>query len=838
MMKFIDGNTEVHKRLDQWAQLDNKALLKASFYAWKPSSDAFEWKPEDHSCTELLIRSLLHQVLTSAPKYIQTVFSKHWNPESFNVFSNRAQTEDSIPRLSFSELQTALYELLEKHLTQSYRIFFLIDAMDEFGHPYAHEQLAKTVKSWCQSSPENIKICVSSREDNPFLNTFPAKQRLQLHLHTTHDIEQLAKTRLNSSPHFQSTNFKEQHRKDLVQAIVNNAQGVFVWVVFTINELLLLLADRQDFVALKEVVDTFYAEELNDFFKQIFNRIPQKYQQEARAVFSVVCTLSAHSLQDHFCLQHYAAISKCLTPSATWSQPNLCQTLPQQAAHDVRQFKFRLPTISRGMLELNYFFSSFKGSVSMVQESNAGLQFIHRSVYDFFKDNPGAVVNTSHEELTIDSLGLILRSSIRVLGMVTPLNTFGHLCRFNGLFSGLLRLVGEGGRDSTGSVRSLYLSSLRELDMAFFRAFGAFPLDKDSGSCLESDLKLQPALPSVFQRSICSEDSWYGTWALDGNYPSWIRSDSVKDYVSEVIFKDQEMGQMTFVHDLTHAVRSGYLDLNEPRRVPPPRGVFPQIRGSLWLNYCIRSLMSQSRNRYGWYELILELHPDPRINFRWWSEGYARQQDSNDASRGKNQQPWIVRGDDLDDIDLGKRFGVIVTAGDNREGQLIQGPQWSNSLRDTRIIRLLILNFGLASGEASLRDILDKMLTPYDDGEIDMKPKSRDRSDEIRVEEQRMAREFVLQTLDDALVSKKSAAKLQTPNEDLKEEREDGNLTFRGLQNEEDRGWGCGPAHSSHHTRSPESDWVWTDSKQLVLCGLGKSIHISVYERFCYIANI
>ncbi|KAG6353435.1 hypothetical protein INS49_005616 [Diaporthe citri] len=323
MMKFIDGSTDVHKRLNQWAHLDNKPLLKASFYAWKPASDAFEWKPEDHLCIELLIRSLLHQLLTSARKYIQTVFPQHWNPETFTVFNTKTQTEDSKLRLSFSELQTALLELLQKHLTQSYRIFFLIDVMDEFGHPHAHEQLAMTVQSWCQCSPQNIKICVSSREDNPFLNTFPVQQRLQLHLHTTRDIKKLVKTRLKSNPHFQSISFKKQHRKELVRAMVDNAQGVFVWVVVTMNELLLLLADRQDFATLKEVVDTFRAEELDDFFKQIFNRIPRRYHQEARAVFSVVGTVSAcDDVKDYFCLQHYAAISKCLTPSAPLSQPN------------------------------------------------------------------------------------------------------------------------------------------------------------------------------------------------------------------------------------------------------------------------------------------------------------------------------------------------------------------------------------------------------------------------------------------------------------------------------------------------------------------------------------
>lgn len=835
MMKFIDGNTDVHRKLNQWAQVDNKALLKASFYAWKPTSDAFGWKPEDHSCTELLIRSLLHQLLTSAPKYIQTVFSQHWNPEQFTVFNTKTRTEDSRPRLSFSELQTALHELLERHLTQSYRIFFLIDALDEFGHPHSHEQLAITVQSWCQCSPQNIKICVSSREDNPFLNTFPAQQRLQLHGHTTRDIEELVKTRLTSNSHFQSPNFEDQHREELVQAIVNNAEGVFVWVVFTVNELLLLLADRQDFVALKEVVDKFCAEELNDFFKQIFNRIPSEYRPEARAVFSVVGTVSASPMltRYHFCLQHYAAISKCLTSSATWSQPNSCQNLSEQAAHDVRQFKSRLPTISRGLLELDY---DTKESVTLVQENYAGLRFIHRSVYDFFKDNPGALVNTSHEESTIDSLALILRSSIRVLGVVTPLDTSDHRFIFWSIIQDSLWLVDNKGRNSRGDVKSHYLSSLRELDIAIFRTFGALPSNKSFESCAVSDLILRPAFPSVFQASICSGDSWYAKWALDGNYPSWIRSDSVKDYVFEMIFTDRDVESGPLSNDLRNAVHSGYLDLNEPPRCLPPLPDFsPQIKGSLWLHYSIQSLMSHGLDLSVWHTLILKFNPELRINFRWWSEGQTHQQDANDAPRGKNQQPWSARGEDIKGIDLGKQFGVIVTVGDDREGQLIQGPQWSNKIHDTRIIRLLIFNFGTESGEAALRDILEKMLRPNDNGGIGMEPSFPTPSPAERLEQQLQAKE-IFQALDGSLVGKESAAKLATPNKELKEEGGNVDLALVGFQTEEKMAWECRAARSSQYARSSEGGWMGAECSHLpvILCGLlGKSIYNLAYAMSC-----
>lgn len=223
--------------------------------------------------------------------------------------------------------------------------------------------------------------------------------------------------------------------------------------------------------------------------------------------------------------------------------------------------------------------------------------------------------------------------------------------------------------------------------------------------------------------------------------------------------------------------------------------------------------------------LISEFNPEPRIKFRWWSEGYTQQQDTNDVPRGKNQQPWVARGKELDGIDVGKRFGVVVTVGDDREGQLIQGPQWSSEWHDTRIIRLLILNFGTASGEATLRDILERMLTPND-------------KEGISMERQRQDRDLALGALDEALVVKESAAIHPITNEELKGEGGNEDLTLGGLQTRKERAWKCGAARSSQHARSSEIGWMWTEFNHLILCGLGKSIYSEPYGKSCDIANI
>lgn len=833
MMKFIDGNLDIHERLDRWAQLDNKSLLKASFYAWKPTSDSFKWKPEDSSCMELLIRSLLHQLLTSRPEYIETVFSKYWSPERYTVFSNLTQTEESKLIFSFSELQTALNELLERYLTQSYRVFFLIDAMDEFGHPHMHEQLAKTIQSWCHRSPRNIKICISSREDNPFLNTFPAQQRLQLHLYTTNDIKELVTRSLTSNSHFQSDNFKQEDREELIGKIVCDAQGVFVWVVFTINELLRLLTDRQDFEALRTEVDTVCTKNMHDFFAEIVNRIPHQYRREARAIFSIVGTVTAHPIRGYFCLQHYAAISKCLNPSATDSRSNSHRKFTHQDAHEVNQFKSRLPTISRGMLELEYFVGRhYKRSLAMVHGSNARLRFNHRSVYDFFRDNPGVLVNAGHEELPIDILSLILRSSVRVVETITPPNTYRGHQRLQALMQWLLSLVGSEGRDSTGDIISLYLKSLRDLDIALFYSLGALPPDQAFESSVESDLILEPLSTSVFQVAICRGSLWYGKWALDGNYPSWIRSDSMKDHVSGLVFGLNFTYQPKEISDkyLKNMVRSGYLLLNEPSRcLKLHQESSLRTRGSLWLHFCIQLIAATARTAgHDLGQMITEFHAEPRIEFQWWSEDSSHQQE---ALQRKEKQPWINwhSDDRLDYIDLGKRFGLKATVGNDPKGQLIQGPQWSSNKYDTRIIKLFICNFGTASGKASLRDVFERLLTSGDDILRAYREATRFVSfaDRSRIE----SMEKTLRAMDDALARAESAAESHASDEQLKDQGENEDCTIEGLQTKDDRCWENGVARSSQQIRSLETGGIWTESAYLVLFGSGKFISLTAWRK-------
>lgn len=278
-MKLIAETPESWEQLQEWASQEQKQLINASFFVWK-AADANKLQ----SKVEGMMRTVLYQILAKAPGLISRVFPKYWHPERFHSNSN-IMGANLQPR----DIQEASERVfMSSDIVETYRIFLLIDGLDEFDDDReAHFQVAKRVKGWCERNPDSVKACVSSREDSPFMNTFPSHQRLRLHLVTYDDIRELTEQRLMDHSHFASSYFTYEQRQVLIESIANQAEGVFLWVVLTIVELTHHLDAQQDFETLRRVVG-HGNKNLDKFFKEVIARIPDTYREEARALFQIV----------------------------------------------------------------------------------------------------------------------------------------------------------------------------------------------------------------------------------------------------------------------------------------------------------------------------------------------------------------------------------------------------------------------------------------------------------------------------------------------------------------------------------------------------------------------
>ncbi|KAI4614216.1 uncharacterized protein J4E87_009613 [Alternaria ethzedia] len=227
LTKFLYKHPETRKRLLAWA--DDKKLVMASHFFWKPA------KLHLQKSLNGLERSLLYQLLLSHRELTKNAFPGIWE-QRMSIKDGRMELPHS---LSSDEIHDGFMALLrDETVQQSYRFCFFIDALDEHEDipQYDHKHMVDELRKWTQISPNSIKLCVSSREENVFENAFAKDRRIRLQDLTRHDMECFVRSRLES---VQDHNTRER----LTSEIVKKSDGIFLWVVLVIKQLRQALED-------------------------------------------------------------------------------------------------------------------------------------------------------------------------------------------------------------------------------------------------------------------------------------------------------------------------------------------------------------------------------------------------------------------------------------------------------------------------------------------------------------------------------------------------------------------------------------------------------------------
>lgn len=203
------------------------------------------------------LRTLLYQVINLRPHVLE-------------------QLLQSRPELSekHSEYDWSLNEL-ENVLLAAFRadksaFCLFIDALDEMENTQGDRGLMIKLLSQLGDLP-NVKICVSSRPENPFTHAvragpYPSLQTERL----THSAIELFVTR-KLKPYKYTLSRNDQAYKKLIDEIVEKASGVFLWVVLAIQSVLrgVMNGDNWDILyqRIRELDDDIYG-----LFKQMLQR--------------------------------------------------------------------------------------------------------------------------------------------------------------------------------------------------------------------------------------------------------------------------------------------------------------------------------------------------------------------------------------------------------------------------------------------------------------------------------------------------------------------------------------------------------------------------------------
>jgi len=166
-----------------------------------------------------LIYSLLYSVLDSHRELIPRILPGLWKI----VMSGRS-SELPDPKIHHKDVEAGFARLIsDPKLYENHSFCFFIDGLDEFEGSYQEDAklLMQQLCSWTTNAPDNVKLCVSSREYNVFMNAFSDSNRIRLHQLTRLDMMHYVSDKLEHLEH-------GTDKVKITKAIVDNTNGIFL----------------------------------------------------------------------------------------------------------------------------------------------------------------------------------------------------------------------------------------------------------------------------------------------------------------------------------------------------------------------------------------------------------------------------------------------------------------------------------------------------------------------------------------------------------------------------------------------------------------------------------
>jgi hypothetical protein len=223
---------------------------------------------------EGLLKTLLYEILRKFPNLIQTCV-----PYQYGSSYQHSWTRSELPE-AFSTL---------KHgLTTSTKFCIFIDGLDEFqGEP---RELLPVICDLADSP--NVKVCVSSRPWQIFIDEFDQDPRYRLYLQdlTRPDIEAYVCYNFVNDRNFQQARKEDPGYEKLVNKIVKRAQGVWLWVALVTKSLLngFTYGDSpKDLECRLQHLPV----DLEEFFQHILDSVEPVYQTQMAQTFLIALAL-------------------------------------------------------------------------------------------------------------------------------------------------------------------------------------------------------------------------------------------------------------------------------------------------------------------------------------------------------------------------------------------------------------------------------------------------------------------------------------------------------------------------------------------------------------------
>ncbi|KAG5752940.1 hypothetical protein H9Q72_010386 [Fusarium xylarioides] len=223
--------------------------------------------------------------------------------------------------------------------------------------------LVQRLKSWTATFSSSVKLCVSSREENPFMISFSEAQRLRLHTLTQYDIKAYILERLPSTEN-------PRVMQALAKYIVEKATGVFLWVALVVRNIRRQWHLELEPAELREIVRGF-PRELDDLYRHILKELPEYSRIRAYQTLAMVPFVTGSESYIYLDLLAYSFLNDYNRNERFAREDGFKAKLSKEQKKKRRQVaRTRLNGWCRGLVDF---------------DSRGNIGYAHRSVADFLE---------------------------------------------------------------------------------------------------------------------------------------------------------------------------------------------------------------------------------------------------------------------------------------------------------------------------------------------------------------------------------------------------------------------------------------------------------------------
>ncbi|KAK0738941.1 hypothetical protein B0T18DRAFT_395150 [Schizothecium vesticola] len=444
------------------------------------------------------------------------------------------------------------------------------------------------------SNPKRVKMCVSSREEEPWLDHFNNYPRLTVHLTTDPDIETMIRNAIGEHPNFEV--FEPWKARWFIDHFVQIAEGVFLWAKLILVDVVAMLDYKKGLRDLRQALES-YPPELDGLFEKIM-RDKVRNNEEALTILKIMIELREDTIvRDHdliaseFVIRQYSLVGDALSGKIQCRNQWPKEGAWEEEQERVGKFIANLPLLFGGLVTL----TSDDYSIET-------LNFSHRSVYQYLVGN---LQYNSLDEAKIRATAL----QCLVAGMRVYESGCGRYDQFYDEDVYFTKAVLQWIVKSDEITQEICFPWLEEMEQHFVRLSDDINVsEKDSNPKSKLDLEARRGPCWILVLSACYDLASYMEWALSRSTctSQWITTTQAQaatlDYLIFIWFDCDSF--RVFAGDLLRSLRVFLLEKADRQWTIDSNAVVSTRscgQVSIWQYFIIRMTMNAG---------ILGLYPE------------------------------------------------------------------------------------------------------------------------------------------------------------------------------------------------------------------------------------